>query len=78
MISSDFENTISKNKNILLVLEENKSREAQYLIDNFCGTVVNSFSDIQLPIEGKKIYAFGNINKLENNTEVIFVIKAFG
>jgi len=57
MITSDIENRISKDKNILVVLEKNKQETAEllYTIENFCGTVVKSFSEIQTPFDNKKI-----------------------
>lgn len=42
------ENKITKANNVLVVLpyEGTESNELQYLTENFCGTVVNQFSDI--------------------------------
>jgi hypothetical protein len=63
------ENVISKDKNILIVLagNEEKSQELCNLIENFCGTVIESPSKM---LEGdlvqKKIYACGDISKIKD------------
>jgi hypothetical protein len=77
MITSDIENRISKDKNILVVLEKNKQETAEllYTIENFCGTVVKSFSEIQTPFDNKKIYVCGDLDELENSTNKLHIIK---
>ncbi|MBE8725770.1 hypothetical protein [Flavobacterium hungaricum] len=71
------ENKISKEKNFLIVLQENieSSSELDYLIKNFCGTVVNNLSEIQKPLENKIIYCCGDIEKLQHEGQIIWVIK---
>ncbi|MEN2415217.1 hypothetical protein [Flavobacterium mesophilum] len=75
MIQSNFENNISKDKNILVVLGENENKETQYVTDNFCGIVVKNFSEIPFSTENKKIYICGDINLLEEIDADLFVIK---
>lgn len=71
------ENTISKTKNILLVLPNNeqKSDELHYLTENFCGVVVNNFAEIRGEISQKRIYVCGNIEKLEAKNTPFYVIR---
>lgn len=72
------ENKISKNKNVLVVLQNNKaSSELSYLIDNFCGSVVNSFSDIDAGPNIKKIYVCGDFNTFEETSVFIHIIQEF-
>ena len=75
MIESNFENAISKEKNILLVLQKEVNLETKYLIENFCGIVIQSFSEIQIPLKNKKIYVCGDINQMEDIDAVLFVVK---
>lgn len=69
------ENKISKTKNILLVLtdHEKQTDELAYLIQNFCGAVAESFSEVKSHYEN--MYAFGNISKLENIDRTLYVIR---
>lgn len=69
MTSSPLENRISKDKNILIILHENVTitSELQYLIDNFCGIVVNNLSEIKISLDNKKIYVCGDIDQLQND-----------
>jgi hypothetical protein len=62
------ENVISKDKNILIVLLENekKSQELCDLIENFCGVVIESPSQMQGDFTQKKIYACGDISKIKD------------
>ncbi|WP_445721938.1 hypothetical protein [Flavobacterium sp.] len=73
------ENSISKDKNILLDLTNgnNESKDYKYLINHFCGTIVTTISEIQIPVKDKKIYVCGDIDQLENgNTPLdLYVIK---
>ncbi|HEX8015047.1 MAG TPA: hypothetical protein VF465_07425 [Flavobacterium sp.] len=77
MITSGIENSISKDKNILIVLDKIKqeTEESIYTTENFCGTVVKSFSDIQVPLDNKKIYVCGDLEELRNNSNSFYVIK---
>ncbi|SFC32544.1 hypothetical protein SAMN05421780_104263 [Flexibacter flexilis DSM 6793] len=75
MIVSQFENKICKDKNVLVVLNKNEENNTEllYLIDNFCGTVKNNFSEIQKENNGIKIYICGDFSVVEN-VEIAFYI----
>jgi hypothetical protein len=77
MIVSKFENRICKDKNILVILNENeeKNSELLYLIDNFCGTVINSFSEIPKANNDIKIYGCGDFSITENIETEFYIIK---
>lgn len=70
------ENSISKAKNILLVLPSDMvpPQELLELCENFCGTVVDNLYDIQ-EVSGKRIYVCGDINKLNVTHIPMRVIK---
>lgn len=71
------ESIISKDKNILIVLQESiePNSELQYLIENFCGTVVKSLSEISISLNDKIIYACGDIEHLKYDNSVLYIIK---
>lgn len=71
------ENRISKDKNILIVLEKNELQapELLYTIENFCGTIVKSFSEIETPLDNKKIYVCGDLKEFQNYTNSYYIIK---
>jgi hypothetical protein len=71
------ENTISKSKNILIVLsnQEAKNKELHDLIANFCGTVVSHFAEIQGDIHKKIIYVCGDIDQLKMDDTPFYIIK---
>lgn len=71
------ENRISKDKNILIVLEKNNNSiiELSYLIEKFCGIVVNDFSEIKTSLDNKRIYVCGDIEQLKNDNHTFHVIK---
>lgn len=73
----DFENSISKNKNYLidLSLETDETEDLQYLVDNFCGTIVSDVSEIQNVQHEIRLYAVGDIRQLENETRTIFIVR---
>ncbi len=75
MKNFDFENSVSKNKNYLIDLS-NENDSAQYLINNFCGTVIRNISEIT-NIQNIKIYVIGNIEQIKNDTRTFFIIKEF-
>jgi hypothetical protein len=77
MIVSQFENRICKDKNILVVLNEKEENNAEllYLIDNFCGTVLNSFSEIQKANNDIKIYGCGDFSTIENVETEFYIIQ---
>ena len=69
------ENQISKSKNILLDLWDKGEKPAalENLIAGFCGTVISDFSEARKLVEGKKIYAVGNIALLHEDVPVAVV-----
>lgn len=69
------ENVITKNKNILVVLQEEINSEMQDLINRFCGQVVKNFSDIQTNTAGKRIYVCGDIAKIKDTSPSFYIIK---
>jgi hypothetical protein len=77
MMTLPFENRITKDKNILIVLEKNisASSELNYLIEKFCGIVVNNFSEIKTSLDDKMIYVCGDIEQLNNNIHTVYVIE---
>ncbi|MFN0201357.1 MAG: hypothetical protein ACKVTZ_07540 [Bacteroidia bacterium] len=71
------ENVISKTQNVLLVLE-NKQAEAtelQQLMENFCGIVVKSLSEVEGELRSKRLYVCGDISQFENIDGLAFIIK---
>ncbi len=79
MTTLPFENKITKDKNILVVLQQNENinPELNYLIHNFCGMVVNTFSDPNIDFSNKKIYACGDFSTLKEITSFIYIIEDF-
>lgn len=77
MIVPPSENMISKDKNILVVLQENQltTADLKYTIENFCGTVIKSFSEIHASLDNKKIYVCGDIDQIKNDTNTLYIIK---
>lgn len=75
MNTSSGENVIATDKNILIVLLEDEAlnAETRYLAGNFCGRVVNSFSEAGLT--GKRIYVCGDISRLKEDAAPFFIIK---
>lgn len=67
MITSQFENQISKDKNVLIIFNRHKKNntELQYLIDNFCGKVINNLSEIKDIQNDIKIYGCGDFLNIE-------------
>lgn len=79
MTTLSFENKITKNKNILVVLQNNGNinPELQYLIDNFCGLITNTLSDPTIDFNNKKIYVCGDLGTLQEIPSFIHIIKDF-
>ncbi|REC61646.1 hypothetical protein DRF65_14435 [Chryseobacterium pennae] len=79
MTTLPFENKITKDKNVLVILQnnENINSELQYLINNFCGLVINTFSDTAIDFSNKKIYACGDFSTLKEITPFIHIIEDF-
>lgn len=77
MITPHIENTISRDKNILFVLQENieADSELHYLTANFCGKVIRNISEIKIPLNDKRIYVCGDISRLKNDTHTFYVIR---
>lgn len=77
MTTAKIENKIYKDKNILVVLQDDReiNSELHYLIDKFCGTVVNSLSEIQTKRKDIRIYVCGDINRLKDECSPLYVIK---
>lgn len=77
MSTSNIENKISKDRNILIVLQENieLNSELHYLTENFCGSVVKNLSEIQTSLSDKRIYVCGDIDQLKEENQTFFVIK---
>ncbi|MDI9311301.1 MAG: hypothetical protein QM535_13910 [Limnohabitans sp.] len=78
MITSIFENTISKDKNILLVLidKENIPSEINYLIENFCGNVI--YDTAALPEASNiRLFVCGDISKFNSADNHIYIIEEF-
>ncbi len=78
MTTLPFENKITKDKNILIVLQnnENLNPDLSYLIKNFCGSVINMF-DSNIDFNNKKIYACGNFSGLKETIPFIHIIEDF-
>ncbi len=75
----DFENSISKSKNYLIDLsnEKDTSEELRYLVNNFCGTVVRSISEVPSTPNEIRLYIIGNIKQVKNESKRIFIIREF-
>ena len=74
------ENKITTTKNMLCILFKNgeeRPKELQYLIENFCGQVVENLSDIGDFSPDKRIYVCGDIDQLKHRKEQLFIIKEF-
>ena len=77
MITSKLENQISKDKNILIILNKDVERhtELQYLMDHFCGSVTNHLSEIKNIQSDIKIYACGDFSNIEISDVEFNIIK---
>lgn len=71
------ENKITKDKNVLVALTESKDNphEFQYLIENFCGIVVKSLSELQFSLNDKRIYVCGDIDQLTDDRNTFYIIR---
>lgn len=78
MTTVGIENQISKSKNILIVLldDESLNAEIKYTIDNFCGKVVSSLSEMD-STTGKRLYICGNLSKIPLNKTEAYIIRDF-
>ncbi|KAA0130118.1 hypothetical protein FY557_02495 [Chryseobacterium sp. SN22] len=69
------ENKISKEKNVLVVLNNQEiNAELQYIIENFCGTIVR---ELVPGLDHKKIYICGDLIDLRENSYFMHVISEF-
>lgn len=77
MNASQTENRISKEKNILVVLQGDTvfNAELRDLISRFCGKVVNSFSDIPVTPFNKRVYVCGDIAEIRGASGSFSIIK---
>lgn len=77
MKTKPIENKISKDRNVLVVLQNDSEidSEIRYLINNFCGMVVSSFSQIKPGLSSKRVYVCGDLAKLKDNNINIRIIK---
>ncbi|HEY8896555.1 MAG TPA: hypothetical protein VIM79_17135 [Niastella sp.] len=73
MSTPPIENVISKDRNVLVVLQDEKERNAATndLIARFCGQVVYSISDIG----NKKVYVCGDISRIKGEPGPFYIIK---
>lgn len=74
------ENKIIKSKNILYVLykqEDTLPEELQYLVDNFCGEVVNTSIERGGFSAKRRIYICGDVAKFGIENEQYLIIKEF-
>ncbi|WP_294321647.1 hypothetical protein [uncultured Chryseobacterium sp.] len=76
MNNHSVENKIAIHKNILVVLNnrQENNQELHYLIDNFCGTVVDN---LNANFKDKKIYICGDLNNFVGNSYFLHIIKEF-
>ena len=77
MITPKLENRITKDKNILIVLNESEDNtaELQYLMDHFCGKVIKNLSEIKNIQSDLKIYVCGNFSNVESLDTEFYIIK---
>lgn len=77
MNTSQVENKISTNKNVLIVLQDDTERSAEtnYLINTFCGKVVNSFSEVQRDQGDRRIYVCGDVSRINDVPGYLYIIK---
>lgn len=75
---TNLENSISKDKNLLLVLlEETKiDSELKYLINNFCGRVTNSISEVRAA-KSERIYVCGDLSNVAIGVAPFSVIREY-
>jgi hypothetical protein len=77
MNTSQIENKISKDKNVLVVLQGDSdiNPDTRYLMDKFCGEVVNSFSEIQDRPGERRIYVCGDLTVIKEEFGTFYIIK---
>ncbi len=80
IISSEIENQISLDKNILVVLLDTKDRDSEltYLIENFCGKVVEKLPDANTLLgSNKKVYVCGDLSRVSFTAYPVFIIREY-
>lgn len=73
------ENNISKVNCVLIVLTQDlgQDTELKFLMQNFCGRISYSLSEIKTIPESHRVYFCGDVNKLDSINRKIYVIKEF-
>lgn len=73
----NIENKITKDENVLLVLQNTRdeSNELEYLIQNFCGSVMEDLPETLADLAHKRIYVCGDIDKLNNDSLSVYIIR---
>ena len=76
----DAENRITKSRNLLCVLYENGEKlpeELRYLVEHFCGEVVENLAAIGNLSPEKRIYVCGDLSKLNIGNVPLYIIREF-
>lgn len=73
------ENKISQEKNILLVLlnQEETSKELKEVTEQFCGQVIYKISEIPQDLKDKQVYVCGNLESFRWEGHQILVLKPY-
>ncbi|MBW4511779.1 MAG: hypothetical protein KME64_35545 [Scytonematopsis contorta HA4267-MV1] len=72
------ENKIIKNKNYLLVIEDNNlNNDVQYLKEIFCGKIISTLAELPTNVNEIKIYACGDMSTIKDCNLPIFVIQEY-
>jgi hypothetical protein len=67
------ENVIARDKNVLVVLQEDINSETHDLMNRFCGKVVTSFSEVDS--YAKRIYVCGDVSKIKDEFGNLYIVK---
>lgn len=71
------ENILSNTKNILLNLSQHLTEETSYLMKHFLGQTLSNISTLESFNESNRIYAFGDLSKLNHLSTFLFIIEEF-
>lgn len=71
------ENILSNTKNILLNLSQHLTEETSYLIKHFLGQTLSNISTLESFDESNRIYAFGDLSKINHLSTFLFIIEEF-
>jgi hypothetical protein len=76
-MTPQMENRISRDKNVLVVLLEEREINAvtRDLMDRFCGKVASSISEIEAKPVDKRIYVCGDISRIKGEFSPLYIIK---